>query len=178
MSIYFYKHWGQLPSRPGRGTLTQKRFLSLYLHRGNKDDSKINGQEAKTGHRLCPADASKGLTCAYTRAQDDGVPVLAAFPRLKRINLCSAIAAGAALEPGCRSNGWFKSTKETSVRHRKSPSVTFWLGNQAAALCKYVCAYCIFDVWFCSSPLSDLPLCPVAPSSPSVLEFYLKTAHI
>lgn len=69
MSIYFYKHWGQLPSRPGRGTLTQKRFLSLYLHRGNKDDSKINGDKGKTGDRPRPLDISKDLTYTYTHAR-------------------------------------------------------------------------------------------------------------
>lgn len=163
MSIYFYKHWGQLPSRPGRGTLTQKRFLSLYLHRGNKDDSKINGQEAKTGHRPRPVGASKDLTCTYTRAQDDGVPVLAAFLRLKRINLCSAIVEGAALEPGCRSNGWFKSTKETSVRHRKSPTAMFDCKIKKQH-CANICVFIAFML-FVSVPLLSLTF----PSAPSLL---------
>lgn len=78
MSIYFYKHWGQLPSRPGSWTLTQKWFLSLYLHRSNKDDSKINGEERKIEYRPRPADVTKELTCAYTRSQDNRVPFLAA----------------------------------------------------------------------------------------------------
>lgn len=103
MSIYFYKHRGQLPSRHGRGTLTQKRFLYLYLHRGNKDDSKINGDEGKTGHRPRPVDVSEDLKCTITQAQDDRVPFLAAFLLLKQINFtfsCTEILEGAALEPG------------------------------------------------------------------------------
>lgn len=108
MSVYFYKHWGQLPSRPGRGTLTQKWFLSLYLHRGNKDDSKINGGGRKTGHRPCPVDVSEELVRTYIPAQDDRVLFLAAFLRLMQINFilrCTTILESVAYEPDLSSNG-------------------------------------------------------------------------
>lgn len=117
MSVYFYKHWGQLPSSPGRGTLTQKWFLSLYLHRGNKDDSKINGGGRKTGHRPCPEDVREELARTYTPAQVDFVLFLAAFLHLKQINFilqCTAILESAAYEPHLSSNGWFYNNKVQS----------------------------------------------------------------
>lgn len=117
MSVYFYKHWGQLPRRPGRGTLTQKWFLSLYLHRGNKDDSKINRGECKTGHNPCPEDVRDEPTRIYTPAQDDCVLFLAAFLHLKQINFilqCTAILESAAYEPHLSSNGWFYNNKVKS----------------------------------------------------------------
>lgn len=114
MSVYFYKHWGQLPGRPGRGILTQKWFLSLYLHRGNKDDSKINGGGHKIGHRPHPVDVSEKLTRTNTPPLDDRVLFLAAFLCLKQINFilqCTSILESAAYEPDLSSNGRFYNNK-------------------------------------------------------------------